>query len=144
MIKKDLLHVFLTTSRGSRALNMNSYEEQWIKHLTLKKTCWIEISTAERLTKSSVGFIRASSYEYWVPRSCLTDSHFFLKNWRVHTRRQASPVSEILVFMTKISVTGLENFPWEHSSPVNGMKIFQICMHAFPTCIKVGYYKWGW
>ena len=35
----------------------------------------------------------------------------------------ASPVTEISVFATEISVTGLENLPFEHSSPVTGMKL---------------------
>ena len=38
-------------------------------------------------------------------------------------RRRASPVTEISVFATEISVTGLEGFPYEHSSPVTGMKL---------------------
>ena len=37
--------------------------------------------------------------------------------------RRASPVTEISVFATEISVTGLEIFPYEHSSPVTGMKL---------------------
>ena len=38
-------------------------------------------------------------------------------------RRRASPVTEILVFATEILVTELEIFPYEHSSPVTGMKL---------------------
>ena len=34
--------------------------------------------------------------------------------------RRASPVTEISVFATEISVTGIEIFPYEHSSPVTG------------------------
>ena len=37
--------------------------------------------------------------------------------------RRASPVTEISVFATEISVTGLELFPYEHSSPVTGVKL---------------------
>ena len=35
----------------------------------------------------------------------------------------AGSVSEISVFSTEISVTGLEIFPYGHSSPVTGMKL---------------------
>ena len=37
--------------------------------------------------------------------------------------RRASPVTEISVFATEISVTELNIFPHEHSSPVTGMKL---------------------
>ena len=37
-------------------------------------------------------------------------------------RRATEPGTEISVFATEISVTGLEIFPYEHSSPVTGMK----------------------
>ena len=43
-------------------------------------------------------------------------------------RRQASPVPEILVFATKILVTGLKIFPYEHSSPVTGIKLERSCL----------------
>ena len=39
-------------------------------------------------------------------------------------KRRASSVTEISVFATReISVTGLEIFPYGHSSPVTGMKL---------------------
>jgi len=41
-------------------------------------------------------------------------------------KRRAGLVPEILVFPTEISVTGLESFPYEHVSPVTGMKKKQI------------------
>ena len=37
-------------------------------------------------------------------------------------RRRGCPVNKISVFATEISVTGLEIFPHEHSSPVTWMK----------------------
>ena len=37
-------------------------------------------------------------------------------------RRRASPVTEISVSTTKISVTGTKIFPYEHFVPVTGMK----------------------
>ena len=54
--------------------------------------------------------------------------YFFCKNFNVsvHMRRQAGLVTEISVFPTKISVTGLEIFPSEQVSPVAGMKKIQI------------------
>ena len=39
-------------------------------------------------------------------------------------RGRAGPVSEISVFATEISVTGIKIFPDEHSSPVTGTNIF--------------------
>ena len=38
-------------------------------------------------------------------------------------RRWASPVTEISVFATEISVTGLDIFPYEHTSPVTGIRL---------------------
>ena len=35
---------------------------------------------------------------------------------------RAGPVTEISVFATEISVTGMKIFPYEHSSPVTGKK----------------------
>ena len=56
--------------------------------------------------------------------SKISPHHYFLcKNFDIHMRMQASPVTEILVFATEISVTGLEIFLYEHSSPVTGMKL---------------------
>ena len=43
-------------------------------------------------------------------------------------RRRAGPVTEIFVFATEISVTELEIFPYEHSSPDTGTKHFQLRM----------------
>ena len=37
-------------------------------------------------------------------------------------RRRASPVTKISVSTTEISATGMKIFPYEHSSPVTGMK----------------------
>ena len=49
---------------------------------------------------------------------------FPLQKFRcVHRRRRASPVAEISVFATEISVTELKIFPYEHSSLVTGMKL---------------------
>ena len=52
-------------------------------------------------------------------------SYFLCKNCGcVHMRRRASPVTEISVSTTEISATGMKIFPYEHSSPVTGMKMF--------------------
>ena len=40
-------------------------------------------------------------------------------------RGRAGPVTEISVFATEISVTGMKIFPYDHSSPVTGTKLFQ-------------------
>ena len=40
-------------------------------------------------------------------------------------RGRAGPVTEISVFATEISVTGMKIFPYEHSSPVTGTKLFK-------------------
>ena len=40
-------------------------------------------------------------------------------------RGRACPVTEISVFATDISVTGMKIFPYEHSSPVTGTKLFK-------------------
>ena len=40
-------------------------------------------------------------------------------------RGQAGPVTEVSVFATDISVTGMKIFPYEHSSPVTGTKLFK-------------------
>ena len=37
-------------------------------------------------------------------------------------RGLVDPITEISVFSTKISVTGMKIFPYEHSSPVTGTK----------------------
>ena len=68
-----------------------------------------------------------------VDRACsvfeISPRHSFLyKNFDVHMRRRAGPVTEIFVFATEISVTELEIFPYEHSSPDTGTKHFQLRM----------------
>ena len=40
-------------------------------------------------------------------------------------RGRAGPVTEISIFATEISVTGMKTFPYEHSSPVTGTKHFR-------------------
>ena len=40
-------------------------------------------------------------------------------------RGRAGPVTEISVFATDISVTGMKIFPYEYSSPVTGTKLFK-------------------
>ena len=40
-------------------------------------------------------------------------------------RGRAGPVTEISVFATDISVAGMKIFPYEHSSPVTGTKLFK-------------------
>ena len=40
-------------------------------------------------------------------------------------RARAGSVTEISVFATDISVTGMEIFAYEHSSPVTGTKLFK-------------------
>ena len=40
-------------------------------------------------------------------------------------RGRAAPVTEISVFATDISGTGMKIFPYEHSSPVTGTKLFK-------------------
>ena len=44
---------------------------------------------------------------------------------------RAGPVTEISVFVTEISVTGMKIFPYEHSSPVTGTKHFRQNSLAF-------------
>ena len=39
-------------------------------------------------------------------------------------RGRAGPVTEISVFATDISVTGMKTFQYEHSNPVTGTKLF--------------------
>ena len=58
------------------------------------------------------------------PRSRLA-TLFFEKYRCVHMRGRAGPVTEISVFVTDISVTGMKIFPYEHSSPVTGTKLFE-------------------
>ena len=40
-------------------------------------------------------------------------------------RGRAGPVTEISVFATEISVTGMKIFSYQHSSSVTGMKLFK-------------------
>ena len=40
-------------------------------------------------------------------------------------RGRAGPVTEISDFSTKISVTGMKIFPYEHSSRLTGTKLFK-------------------
>ena len=40
-------------------------------------------------------------------------------------RGRTGPVTEISVFATDISLTGMKIFPYEHSSPVTGTKLFK-------------------
>ena len=42
-----------------------------------------------------------------------------------YMRGRAGPVTEISVFATDISVTGMKIFPYENSSPVTGTKLFK-------------------
>ena len=37
----------------------------------------------------------------------------------------ADPVTEISVFATEISITGMKIFPYDHSSPVTGTKLLK-------------------
>ena len=53
----------------------------------------------------------------------ISPRHSFLRC--VHMRGGAGPVTEISVFATDISVTGMKIFPYEHSSPVTGTKLFK-------------------
>ena len=46
---------------------------------------------------------------------------------------RAGSVSEISVFATEISVTGMKIFSYEHSSPVTGMKLFKQNRFALTT-----------
>ena len=39
-------------------------------------------------------------------------------------RGRAGPVTEISVFTTEVSVSGMKTFSYEHSSPVTGTKHF--------------------
>ena len=48
-------------------------------------------------------------------------------------RGRADPVTEISVFATEISVTGMKIFSHEHSSPVTGMKLFKQNSFALTT-----------
>ena len=74
--------------------------------------------------------IRASSYAprstglARFPRTRLA-TLFFVKYRCVHRRGRAGPITEMLVFATDISVTGMKIFPYEHSSPVTGTKLFK-------------------
>ena len=49
----------------------------------------------------------------------------------VDMKGRAGPVTKISVFATEISVTGMKVFPYEHSSPVTGNKIFRQNSVAF-------------
>ena len=65
---------------------------------------------------------RASSYEPGQPgwlgfRDLASPLFPSLKFRCVHMRGRAGPVTEISVFATEISVTGMKIFPYEHSSP---------------------------
>ena len=75
-------------------------------------------------------YIRASSYEPgqlgWLSFRDLASRLFsVLKHRCVHMRGRAGPVTEISVFATEISVTGIKIFRYEHSSPVTGTKHFR-------------------
>ena len=64
----------------------------------------------------------ASSYEPGQPgwlgfRDLASPLFPSLKFRCVHMRGRAGPVTEISVFATEISVTGMKIFPYEHSSP---------------------------
>ena len=48
-------------------------------------------------------------------------------------RSRAGPVTEISGFATEISVTGMKIFPYEHSSPVTGTKLFKQNSFALTT-----------
>ena len=48
-------------------------------------------------------------------------------------RGRAGPITEISVFATEISVTGKKIFPYEHSSPVTGTKLFKQNSFALTT-----------
>ena len=50
-------------------------------------------------------------------------------------RGRAGPVTEISVFATDISVTGMNIFPYEYSSPVTGTKLFKQNSVALTTYI---------
>ena len=81
-----------------------------------------------RHSRSSL--IRASSSEPgqpgWLGFRDLASPLFSLKKYRrVHVRGRAGPVTEISVFATDISVTGMKIFPYEHSSSVTGTKLFK-------------------
>ena len=53
-------------------------------------------------------------------------SFLCIKKYRcAHMGSRAGPVTEISVFATEISVTGMKIFPYEHSSPVTGTKLFK-------------------
>ena len=75
--------------------------------------------------------IRASSYEPgqpgWLGFRDLASSLFSLhvKYRCVHIRGRAGPVTEISVFATEISITGMKIFLYERSSPVTGTKLFK-------------------
>ena len=48
-------------------------------------------------------------------------------------RGRAGLVTEISVFATEISVTGMKMFPYEHSSPVTGTNLFEQNNFALTT-----------
>ena len=56
------------------------------------------------------------------PRSRLTSKSFVIIFLCVHMRGWAGSAPEISVFPIRISVSGLEILPYEHFSPVTGMK----------------------
>ena len=59
-------------------------------------------------------------------------------------RGRASPVTEILVFATEISVTGLEIFPNEHSSPVPGMELERLCLVYLGNRAEISHMNSNW
>ena len=57
-------------------------------------------------------------------------------------RGRAGPATEISVFATEISVTGMKIFPYEHSSPVTGTNNFRQNSFAF-TRQRPKWYNFG-
>ena len=59
-------------------------------------------------------------------------------------RRRASPDTEILLAKTEISVTGLEICPYEHSSPVTGMKLERSGLVHLGNQAEISHMKSSW
>jgi hypothetical protein len=46
---------------------------------------------------------------------------------RVHMRKRAGPLAEISLEFAEIIAGGMKNFPYEHASPLTGMKSNKSC-----------------
>ena len=78
----------------------------------------------------------------WFPRSRLA-TLFFVKISMCSFERPAGPVTETSVFAIDISVTGMKIFPYEHSSPVTGTKLFKQNYSVALTTYRPKWHNFG-